>query len=425
MSTNAELHERRERALPRAWGSAQPVYVERAYNAEVWDVERRRYIDFGAGIAVLNTGHLHPRVQAAVAAQLERFSHTCFMVTPYESVVALAERLNALMPGTTPKKSFFANSGAEAVENAVKIARYVTRRPGVIAFSGGFHGRTMMAMALTGKVAPYKQGFGPFPGDVYHVPYPYEYRGVTLQDSLDAIHHLFKDDIEPERVGSIVIEPVIGEGGFVVAPFELLQELRALCDRHGIMLVIDEVQTGFARTGRMFAHEYAGIEADLVTMAKSLGGGFPISAVTGKAEIMDAVHPSGIGGTYGGSPIGVAAALAVLDVIEEERLVERAQHQGRLIRDRLTALAEHFPVIGDVRGLGAMMAMELVEDRTTKAPAADLTKALAQKAGRLGLILLSCGTLGNVIRFLVPLTAGDEVLNEGFDILEKAMTELA
>jgi 4-aminobutyrate aminotransferase/(S)-3-amino-2-methylpropionate transaminase len=295
----------------------------------------------------------------------------------------------------------------------------------VIAFSGGFHGRTMMAMALTGKVAPYKQGFGPFPGDVYHVPYPYEYRGVTLQDSLDAIHHLFKDDIEPERVGSIVIEPVIGEGGFVVAPFELLQELRALCDRHGIMLVIDEVQTGFARTGRMFAHEYAGIEADLVTMAKSLGGGFPISAVTGKAEIMDAVHPSGIGGTYGGSPIGVAAALAVLDVIEEERLVERAQHQGRLIRDRLTALAEQFPVIGDVRGLGAMMAMELVEDRTTKAPAADLTKALAQKAGRLGLILLSCGTLGNVIRFLVPLTAGDEVLNEGFDILEKAMTELA
>ena len=424
MPTNAEIHARRLAALPSGWGSVFPTYVARAANAEVWDVEGRRFIDFAGGIAVLNTGHLHPRVQAAVAAQLDAFSHTCFMVNPYESVVTLAERLNALMPGDGEKRTMFVNSGAEAVENAVKIARYATGRSGVIAFSGGFHGRTMMTLALTGKVAPYKQGFGPFPGDVYHAAYPYEYRGVTVDDALASIAHLFKEDIEPGRVAAIVVEPVLGEGGFVVAPPEFLVELRALCDRHGIMLVVDEVQTGFARTGRMFAHEHAGIEADIVTLAKSLAGGFPLAAITGRAEVMNTVHAGGVGGTYGGNPLSVAAALAVLDVIEDEALADRALGIGESFTKRLEGMAVDHEAIGDVRGLGAMVAMELVTDRATKEPAADLTKALVGAAADKGLILLSCGTLGNVIRFLVPLTAPEDLIQEGLDIVESCLTDL-
>jgi 4-aminobutyrate aminotransferase / (S)-3-amino-2-methylpropionate transaminase / 5-aminovalerate transaminase len=424
MSTNAEIHARRLAALPSGWGSAFPVYVEKAKNAEVWDVEGNRYIDFAGGIAVLNTGHLHPHVQAAVAAQLDSFSHTCFMVNPYESVVSLAERLNALVPGPTEKRTMFVNSGAEAVENAMKIARYATGRTGVIAFGGGFHGRTHLTMALTGKVAPYKQGFGPFPADIHHAVYPYAYRDVSVADAMDSIAHIFKETIEPERVAAIVVEPVLGEGGFVIAPPEFLQELRGLCDRHGIVLVLDEVQTGFARTGKLFAHEYAGIEADIVTMAKSLAGGFPLAAITGKADIMNTVHPGGIGGTYGGNPISVAAAHAVLDVIESENLVDRSLGLGETFVKRLEGMATRFDSIGDVRNLGGMVAMELVTDRTSKAPAPDLTKALVAKAQERGLILLSCGTLGNVIRFLVPLTAPDELVNEGLDVLEACLEEL-
>jgi 4-aminobutyrate aminotransferase / (S)-3-amino-2-methylpropionate transaminase / 5-aminovalerate transaminase len=421
MTTNAELHERRLAAVPRGWGSVSPRYVERAGNAELWDVEGRRYVDFGAGIAVLNTGHLHPRVVAAVAEQLERFSHTCFMVNPYEVAVSLAERLNALVPGETPKKTMFVNSGAEAVENAVKIARAATGRAGIVAFSGGFHGRTMMALALTGKIVPYKVGFGPFPPDVYHVPFPYEYRGVTVEDSLAALHQLFATDIEPSRVAAIVLEPVLGEGGFVVAPPALLVALRSLCDAHGIVLVVDEVQTGFARTGRMFAMEHAGIEADLVTTAKSLAGGFPLAAVTGRAEVMDAPGPSGIGGTYGGSPIACAAAHAVLDVIEEEGLVARAVDLGDRIGARLHALAGRDPGIGDVRGLGAMMAMELVRDPISKEPDPERTAALVAEAAERGLVLLSCGTGRNVIRILAPLTIADTHLDEGLDLLDAAL----
>jgi 4-aminobutyrate aminotransferase / (S)-3-amino-2-methylpropionate transaminase / 5-aminovalerate transaminase len=316
------------------------VYVERARNAELWDVEGRRYIDFAGGIAVLNTGHLHPKVQAAVASQLERFSHTCLMITPYESAVELAEKLNRLAPGPTPKKAIFVTTGAEAVENSIKIARAHTGRSGVIAFGGGFHGRTFMAMALTGKVAPYKAGFGPFPGDVFHAPFPIAYHGVSVQQSLDALEHIFKYDIEPARVAAIIIEPVMGEGGFYIAPPEFLQALRRLCDQHGIVLVIDEIQTGFARTGKMFAIEHAGIEADLMTMAKSLAGGFPLAAVVGKANIMDAPGPGGLGGTYAGSPIACAAALAVLDVIEEERLCERAEQIGRTMVGTLREAAK-------------------------------------------------------------------------------------
>ena len=424
MATNNDLHARRESAVPRGWGSVMPVYIDRAVNAELWDVEGARYIDFASGIAVTNTGHLHPKVKAAVTAQLDHVSHTCFMVTPYEPAVVLAERLNRAVPGDSPKKTLFVNSGAEAVENAVKIARYHTGRPGVIAFSGGFHGRTLFALALTGKVAPYKQGFGPFAADVYHAPYPHAYRGVSVDDSIGAIEHIFKEDIEAERVAAIIVEPVLGEGGFVPAPPELLQRLRTLCDATGIVLTVDEIQTGFARTGRLFALEHAGVEADLMTLAKSLAGGFPLAAVTGKAEIMDAPHPGGIGGTYGGSPVGCAAGLAVLDVIEEEGLVARAQVLGELLMTELRRLAERFAVIGEVRGLGAMVAMELVSDRATKAPAADLTKALVQRAGRNGLVLLSCGVFGNVIRILAPLTASEEIVREGLAILDESLTDV-
>jgi 4-aminobutyrate aminotransferase/(S)-3-amino-2-methylpropionate transaminase len=401
-----------------------PIYIERAANAELWDVEGKRLIDFAGGIAVLNTGHLHPKVKAAVAAQLEGFTHTCFMVTPYEPLVTLAERLNALVPGPTEKRTFFANSGAEAVENAVKIARYATKRNGVIAFAGGFHGRTHLTMALTGKVMPYKHGFGPFPTDIYHAPYPYEYRGVTPEHSLEAINRLFKEDIEPERVAAILIEPVLGEGGFVVAPPAFLAQLRELCDQNGIVLIIDEIQTGFARTGKMFAHEYAGIEADLVTLAKSLGGGLPLSAVTGKASIMNTVHPSGVGGTFGGSPLSCAAALAVIDVIEEENLVDRSNALGELFVKRLEGMASYLDPIGDVRGLGAMVAMELVSDRKTKEPDPDLTKRLVATCAEAGLLILSCGTYGNVVRCLAPLTAPDDIVNEGLDIVEESLRKL-
>jgi len=424
MSKNSDLQKRRDASIARGISNQLPVFVERARNAEIWDVEGRRYVDFASGIAVVNTGHVHPRVQAAVAAQLEAFTHTCFMVTPYAVAVDLAERLNKLAPGPTAKKSIFVTTGAEAVENAIKIARAHTGRSGVIAFGGGFHGRTFMAMALTGKVAPYKAGFGPFPAEIYHAPFPIAYHGVSTRDSLEALEHLFKYDIEPTRVAAIIIEPVLGEGGFYIAPPEFLQALRKLCDQHGIVLVIDEIQTGFARTGRMFAIEYAGIEPDLMTMAKSLAGGFPLAAVVGKAAIMDAAAPGGLGGTYAGSPIACAAALAVLDVIETEHLCERARTIGETMAQSLRDAAKSLPAIGDVRNLGAMVAMELVQARDAHRPDADLTKALVKRAAANGLVILSCGLYGNVIRCLVPLTASEEIVREGLAILTQSLREL-
>jgi 4-aminobutyrate aminotransferase/(S)-3-amino-2-methylpropionate transaminase len=425
--TNAELQRLRESAVARGVANMLPVYVERALNAELWDVEGKRYIDFASGIAVTNTGHMHPKIVAAVKLQLDHFSHTCFQVTPYASYVTLCDRLNKLAPGKTPKKTLLLSTGAEAAENAVKIARAHTRRPGVVAFSGGFHGRTMMAMAMTGKVVPYKTGFGPFPGDVYHLPFPVAYHGVTVDESLEALETLFKADIEPERVAAILIEPVQGEGGFYVAPPEFLQALRRICDQHGIVLVADEVQSGFARTGRMFGIEHSGVEPDLVTMAKSLAGGFPLAAVTGKAEIMDAAAPGGLGGTYAGSPVGCAAAHAVLDIIESEGLCQRAQALGEVFRAELrdiAAVPALAGVIGDVHGLGAMIAMELVQDGDADRPDAALTKALVMACAAKGLVILACGVRGNVIRFLAPLTASDEIVHEGMAILRQELIQL-
>jgi 4-aminobutyrate aminotransferase/(S)-3-amino-2-methylpropionate transaminase len=425
MPTNADLSRRRAAAIPRGVGNSLQVYAERALNGEIWDVEGRRYIDFGSGIAVLNTGHLHPKVQAAVAAQLARLSHACFQVTPYENYVALAERLNALAPGPGPWKTIFLTTGAEAVENAVKIARYHTGRPAVIAFGGGFHGRTLACISLTGKVHPYKAGFGPMLPEVYHAPFPMEYHGIRVEDSLAALEQLFKYDVDAQRVAAIIVEPVQGEGGFYIAPPVFLRELRALCDRHGILLIADEVQSGFARTGKMFAIEHAGVVPDLVTVAKSLAGGVPLSAVIGRADIMDAPLPGGLGGTYAGSPLGCAAGLAVLDVIASEDLCARAERQGALLRARLEDLRSRWSCIGDVRGLGAMVAMEMVRERRADAPDAEITKALVQAAGRRGLVLLSCGVYGNVIRFLAPLTLPDAQLAEGLAILEAALEDVA
>ncbi len=424
MSANSDLHARRAQAFSRGIGAMLPIYIERACNAELWDADGKRYIDFAGGIAVVNSGHVHPRVAAAVQRQLEAFTHTCLMITPYRVAVELAERLNALVSGPTPKKTLLVTTGAEAIENAIKIARAHTSRPGVIAFGGGFHGRTYMAMAMTGKVMPYKLGFGPFPGDVYHVPFPIEYHGVSVEDSFAAIEQLFKYDIEPTRIAAIVFEPVLGEGGFYIAPPEFIQRLRALCNQYGIVMIADEIQTGFARTGRMFAMDHYGVEADLTTMAKSLSGGFPLAAVVGKASIMDAPTPGGLGGTFAGSPVACAAALAVLDVMREENLPERANHIGGIVTKRLSAMQSTLACIGDVRGVGGMIAMELVKNGSAQEPDAELTKALVQRAALNGLVLLSCGIYSNVIRFLMPLTASDAIVEEGLDILERSLREL-
>ena len=425
MTSNTELHQRRKDAVPRGVSNSLAVYAERAANAELWDVEGRRYIDFASGIAVLNTGHLHPKVKEAIARQLDKLTHTCFQVTPYESYIALAEQLNALAPGASPKKTIFLTTGAEAVENAIKIARFHTKRSGVIAFSGGFHGRTLACISLTGKVQPYKAGFGPMLPEIYHVPYPMPYHGVTVEHSLQALEQLFKADVDPARVAALIIEPVLGEGGFYVAPPELLRRLRGLCDSHGIVLIADEIQTGFARTGRMFAVEHAGIEPDLMVVAKSVAGGLPLSAVIGKADIMDSPGPGGLGGTFAGSPLASAAGLAVLQVIREEQLLKRAQHIGHFMTSRLKGLQVRFPSVGDVRGLGAMVAVELVKKGSAAAPDAELTKALVQAAGRRGLVILSCGIYANVIRLLAPLTISDALLKEGCNLFEQALDEVA
>ena len=423
---NTDLQNRKTKVVARGQGNVYPVYVDHAKNSEVWDVEGNRFIDFGSGIAVCNTGHSHPKVVEAAKAQLDKFSHTCIMVNPYEVGVELAEKLTEIAPGDSDKKAIFVSTGAEAVENCVKIARAHTGRRGVIAFNGGFHGRTNLAMALTGKITPYKNLFGPFPGDIFHAPFPIEQHDISIKQSLKAVENLFKVDIAPTDVAAIIVEPVQGEGGFYAAPAEFLQALRALCDEHGIVLIADEIQTGFGRTGKMFSFEHSGVEPDLITMAKGIAGGFPISAVVGKSEIMDAPLPGGLGGTYGGSPVACAAALAVLDVIKEENLIERSAQIGATFNTRLSQLQSEFPkLISDVRNQGSMIAIELCKEGDVEQPNTELTQAIIANAAKYGLILLACGFYGNVIRFLPPLTISDEILNEGLDQFGKLFTELA
>jgi len=422
MSATADLQARKAAAVSRGVATRN-IYAVRAENAELWDAEGKRYIDLAVGIAVNNTGHRHPKVMQAVATQAMAFTHTCFHVAPYESYIALAERLNAEVPGDFPKKTMLVSSGAEAVENAIKMARAFTGRSGVISFTGAFHGRTLLGMALTGKVNPYKKNFGAMPAEVVHAPFPNAYHGISEEEAARTLDGMLASTVDPDRIAAMIIEPVQGEGGFNIAPSGFLRHLRAVCDRHGIVLIADEVQAGMARTGKMFGFQHSGVVADLVTMAKGLAGGFPLSAVTGRAEIVDAPHPGGVGGTYGGNPIAVAASHAVLDVIRDEGLCERADKIGEIIRARLIALSERqgMGCIGDVRGLGAMNAFELVRDRESREPDAALTSAIVAEAEKRGLILLSCGTRYNVIRLLPPLTIPWDQLDEAMDILESSV----
>jgi len=417
---NAEISRRREDAIARGVGMQTQIYAARAENSEVWDVEGKRYIDFASGIAVVNTGHRHPKVMAAVENQLKAFTHTCHQVLPYENYVRLAERLNAATPGDFAKKTVFVTTGAEATENAVKVARAYTGRSAVIAFTGGFHGRTFMGMSMTGKVAPYKKDFGAMMPDVYHVPFPIELHGGSSAASLEALNKLFKSDLDPSRVAAIIFEPVQGEGGFYSAPAEFVKALRALCDEHGIVLIADEIQTGFARTGNLFAMEATGVAPDITSMAKGLAGGLPLAALTGRADIMDAAGPGGLGGTYGGPPVGIAAAHAVLDVIEEEDLCNRAIELGSRLKQKLEELRVKTPEIVDVRGLGFMVAAEFNVAGTSE-PSPDFTNKVRAEALKRGLVLLTCGTFGNVIRFLAPVTIEDDVFAEALEILEASI----
>jgi len=422
---NEKLQARKNKVIARGQGNVYPVYVEEAKNAELWDVEGKRYIDFGTGIAVCNTGHSHPKVIEAAKKQIDKFTHTCVMVNPYEVAVELAERLVEIAPGASDKKAIFVTTGAEAVENCVKIARAYTRRRGVIAFNGGFHGRTNLTMALTGKISPYKHLFGPFAGDIFHAPFPVETHGITVKESLKAIENLFKVDIAPSDVAAIIVEPVQGEGGFYQAPAEFLIALRELCDKHGILLIADEIQSGFGRTGKMFNMEYSGVEADIMTMAKGIAGGFPLSAVVGKSEIMDAPLPGGLGGTYGGSPVACAAGLAVLDIIEDENLVQRANDIGNLFNKRLTALQQQHPdLILEVRNAGSMIGLELIMNGDAEQANTQLTQDIIACAPRYGLVLLACGFYGNVIRFLPALTISDQLVEEGLDSFCKLFNDL-
>ncbi|GHE87635.1 4-aminobutyrate transaminase [Aliiroseovarius zhejiangensis] len=422
MSNTEQLKARRADAVANGVAT-RGIYAARAQNAELWDVDGKRFIDFAVGIAVNNTGHRHPKIMAAVAQQAEAFTHTCFHVAPYEGYVSLAERLNAATPGDFAKKTMLVTTGAEAVENAVKMARAFTGRSGVIAFTGAFHGRTLMGMALCGKVTPYKKAFGAMPPEVVHVPFPNAFHGVSVEQSLSVLDNMLKSSIDPERVAAMIIEPVQGEGGFNIAPPEFLRALRKICDEHGIVLIADEVQAGIARTGKMFAFEHAGVAADLVTMAKGLAGGFPLSAVTGRKEVVDAAPVGGIGGTYAGNPLAVAASNAVLDVIDEENLCARATEIGDKIIARLADIASRqgMEAIGDVRGLGAMVAFELVTDRDSNAPDTALTQAIVAEAEARGLIILPCGTRANAVRLLPPLTVPMDQLDEALDILEASI----
>jgi 4-aminobutyrate aminotransferase/(S)-3-amino-2-methylpropionate transaminase len=423
------LMARRQQAVPRGVPATTPIAVVQAENAVVTDADGNRLIDFGGGIGVVNAGHRHPKVVQAVRDQLDHFTHVCFPVSMYEPYIELAEKLNAVTPGSHPKKTFFVNSGAEAVENAIKAARRFTGRQAIVCFEHGFHGRTYMGMTLTAKVNPYKLGFGPFAPEVYRIPFPYCYRceaggpagGRCCMADRTHLEHLFAGVVDPGSVAAIIMELEVGEGGFIPAPKEYVQVLAQFARDHGILFIADEIQTGFGRTGKLFACEHFGLTPDLITTAKSLAGGLPLAAVTGRADVLDAAQPGGLGGTYGGNPLSCAAALAVLQVLQQEGIVERGARIGERIRTRFTQWQGRFPAIGDVRGLGAMVALELVQDRATKEPAKELTGRCQAEALKRGLILLTAGTLGNVIRVLVPLTVEDAVLDEGLDVMEAAL----
>ncbi|TMC81390.1 MAG: 4-aminobutyrate--2-oxoglutarate transaminase [Chloroflexi bacterium] len=415
--TESELAELRARYVPRGITSAHPVTVDRAKGSELWDVSGKRYIDFAGGIGVMNVGHAHPRVMQAVQEQLERATHTSFQVVHYESYLRLAERLCEVAPIAGARKAIFFSTGAEAIENAVKIARAATGRPAVISFRGGFHGRTLLALSLTGSVQPYKQDFGPYATEIYQTPFPYAYRGWTTQAAMADLENLLESEVSPKRVAAIVIEPVLGEGGFVPAPLDFMRKLRELCDRHGMLLIADEIQTGFGRTGKFFAMEHSGVQPDLITVAKSMAAGFPLSGVIGRAEVMDAPDPGGLGGTFGGNPVACAAGLAVMDIMRDEKLPERAARIGSVVEERMESWAKENELIGDVRVVGAMAGMELVRDRKTKEAADKETAKVLATAREKGLIILRCGTHHNVIRTLMPLTIPDDQLEQGLDIL--------
>jgi 5-aminovalerate/4-aminobutyrate aminotransferase len=425
MSDNASLMHRRNAAVARGVGQTHPIFVDRAENAKVWDVEGNEFLDFAGGIAVLNTGHLHPKVVAAVQEQLKKVSHTCFQVLAYEPYVEVCEKLNQLVPGHFPKKTVLVNSGSEAVENAVKIARAATGRAGIIAFSAAYHGRTMMTLSLTGKVAPYSAGMGLMPGGVFRALYPCELHGVTVDDAIESIERVFKNDAQPGDIAAIILEPVQGEGGFYAAPKEFMVRLRKLCDDHGILMIADEVQSGAGRTGTFFAMEQMGVEADLTTFAKSIAGGFPLAGVTGRAAVMDSIGPGGLGGTYAGNPLACAAALAVIEAFEEEKLLDRSKAVGEQLTVGLKAIADKHKSIVDVRGLGAMVAVELGEDGDIHKPNGALASQIVVRAREKNLIMLSCGTYGNVLRILVPLTVSDEDLQRGLAIIGECFDELA
>ena len=427
-----ELFARREAAVPRGPYNATPIFVKEGKGARLTDVDGNQFLDFAGGIGCVNVGHANPAVVAAAQEQIARFTHACFHVTPYEGYVRLAERMNALVPGPGPKKTLFANSGAEAVENAVKIARVATGRDAVIAFEDGFHGRTLLAMSLTSKVHPYKAGFGPFAPEIYRLPYAYCYRcsynleypscGVSCADALE---DYFKRYVAAENVAAVILEPILGEGGFVVPPKEFLPKLREITKRHGILLIIDEVQTGFGRTGKLFAVEHWDVAPDILIAAKSIAGGLPLSSITGRAEVMDAAGIGGLGGTFGGNPVSLAAAHAVLDQMEQGELFALANRIGRVFKERTAGWRARFPLVGDVRGVGAMWSVELVKDRNTKAPAKDETSALATKCYERGLLTITAGTYGNIIRTLMPLVITDAELNEGLEVLEQALASVA
>ncbi|EFH82155.1 4-aminobutyrate--2-oxoglutarate transaminase [Ktedonobacter racemifer] len=414
--TETLLQLRRDQ-VPRGVANTHPIFAARAQGAQLWDIDGNEYIDFVGGIGVLNVGHSHPKVVQAVQAQLERLTHSCFQVAMYESYVRLAERLNALVPGAEAKKTILLTTGAEAVENAIKIARAATKRPAVIAFTHSFHGRTLMGMSLTGKATAYKQNFGPFAPEVYHAPYPYDYRGWNSERALAAFREMLLTEVTPEQIAAVIIEPVLGEGGFVPAPAEFLRELRRITQEHGILLIADEVQTGFGRTGKMFAIEHSGVEPDMVVLAKSLAGGLPLSAVVGRAEIMDAPEPGGLGGTYAGNPLACAAGLAVLDVFEQENLLGRAQQLAERFSSQCQALQQEVAEIGDVRGLGMMLALEFVRDRESKEPAPELVDQVVKQAREQGLLLLKAGLYGNVVRILVPLVVEEPLISRSLEIL--------
>lgn len=428
MTTINALQKLRETVIAKGNASRTNCYVAKAKGSVITSIDGKEYLDFGGGIAVMNVGHSHPKVVSAIKDQADKFTHTCFMVTPYDSPVYLADKLCQIVPGNFPKSVMFANSGAEAVENAVKIARYYTKKTGIIAFENAFHGRTLMGMSLTSKVKPYKFGFGPFAPEIYRMPFAYCYRCPFKLEHpscntacADYLEDFFITHVAPEETAALIVEPVQGEGGFIAPPKEYFSKLKAICDKNNVLFIADEIQTGMGRTGTLFAMEHFDVEADITTVAKSLAAGLPLSAVVGKKDIMDSVHASGIGGTYGGNPIACAAALAVMDIFENENLLEKGSKLGQALGLRLAEFMKKYDVIGDVRGIGPMMALELVEDRKTKKPAAEKAKTLVKFCFDRGLILLSCGVYGNVIRFLMPLVMTSDELDRGLNIVEKGL----